>query len=354
VFRLGPTGLLYVPKASAPRPRDCPGGTEWRAYDALGLPFPSPELVNSAASLFEQAPPWAAAGARTGTEPESGRFRVTVARGVVRLAWTNPVRREKATQRAVEHHKADVDDWQIRIKDLLAAACRLDAPAVVAVAQCKLGRIAPGRSGRRVTQWSRKSRTAMCRTFAELDYTPLVDNDRVPAMITLTYPGDWEAVAPDGASVKRHMVLWRKRFHREYGESARYIWKLEFQPRGAPHVHLWMAPPTRRGRSGQPFQDWLSHAWTNVVAHPDPSERARHLHAGTAVDVLNAGYGPATPSGWRFISPSTHHQTLSETRNTSTSFPNCGANPAKDRAGSGACSASNTRQQPSKSKRTHT
>jgi hypothetical protein len=82
------------------------------------------------------------------------------------------------------------------------------------------------------------------------------------------------------------MVLWRKRFHREYGESARYVWKLEFQRRGAPHVHLWMAPRSR-GRSGQPFRVWLSHAWTDVVAHPDPSERARHLLAGTAADVLN-------------------------------------------------------------------
>jgi hypothetical protein len=56
-------------------------------------------------------------------------------------------------------------------------------------------------------------------------------------------PGGWESVAPDGASVKGHMMLWRKRFQREWGEPARYIWKLEFQRRGAPHIHLWMAPP---------------------------------------------------------------------------------------------------------------
>jgi hypothetical protein len=35
-----------------------------------------------------------------------------------------------------------------------------------------------------------------CRTFAELDDTPLVEGGRVPAMVTLTYPGDWESVAP--------------------------------------------------------------------------------------------------------------------------------------------------------------
>ncbi len=127
----------------------------------------------------------------------------------------------------------------------------------------------------------------MCRTFAELDYSPLIDSGRIPAMITLTYPGDWEVVAPDGASVKRHMVMWRKRFQREYGEPARYIWKLEFQRRGAPHIHLWMAPPMSPGRSGRSFSQWLSEAWAQVVDHPDPVQKARHRLAGTAIDVRN-------------------------------------------------------------------
>ncbi|GLD45296.1 hypothetical protein Mkiyose1665_57960 [Mycobacterium kiyosense] len=90
----------------------------------------------------------------------------------------------------------------------------------------------------------------MCRTFAELDYTPLVESGRVPAMVTLTYPGEWESVAPDGASVKRHMVLWRKRFQREWGEPARYLWKLEFQRRGAPHITYGWLPRTALAGQG--------------------------------------------------------------------------------------------------------
>jgi hypothetical protein len=125
----------------------------------------------------------------------------------------------------------------------------------------------------------------MCRTFAELDYSPLVESGRVPAMVTLTYPGHWEVVAPDGASVKRHMILWRKRFQREYGEPARYIWKLEFQRRGAPHIHLWMAPPISPGRSCRGFAHWLSETWAQIVDHPDPVQKARHRLAGTAIDV---------------------------------------------------------------------
>jgi hypothetical protein len=204
------------------------------AADALGLRFPSPDLVASAAALFEPAQPWAHGRDRLGVEPESGRFRITVGPGVVRLSWKNPVRAENASERAVKRHRLDVANEIYRVK----ADREISDP--------------PGRA---ISEWSRKSRSAMCRTFAELDYTPLVESRRAPAMVTLTYPGDWETVAPDGVSVKRHMMLWRKRFQREYGEPARYIWKLEFQRRGAPHVHLWMAPPTGTGRSGRSFRE---------------------------------------------------------------------------------------------------
>ena len=62
--------------------------------------------------------------------------------------------------------------------------------------------------------------------------------------------GDWEIVAPDGASVKRHMVLWRNSSQREYSEPARYIWKLEFQRRGAPHILLCGPEQARLGAFG--------------------------------------------------------------------------------------------------------
>ena len=236
------------------------------AADALGLQFPSPDLVASAAALFEPAEPWAHGRDRLGVEPESGRFRITIGPGVVRLGWTNPLRADKACERVINRHRLDVATEVDRIK---------------------AGHDMPDPPGRAITAWSRKSRAAMCRTFAELDYTPLVECGRVPAMVTMTYPGDWETVAPDGASVKRHMVLWRKRFQREWGEPARYIWKLEFQRRGAPHIHLWMAPPHAVGRSGRAFRDWLSQEWADIVDHPDPEQRARHLLAGTAIDILN-------------------------------------------------------------------
>jgi hypothetical protein len=48
-------------------------------------------MVAAAAALFEPADPWACGPDRRGIEPESGRFRITIGPGVVRLSWTNPV-----------------------------------------------------------------------------------------------------------------------------------------------------------------------------------------------------------------------------------------------------------------------
>ncbi|SHU93089.1 Uncharacterised protein [Mycobacteroides abscessus subsp. abscessus] len=280
-------GLVICAKNVRTPTAEIPGEREWRAADALDMRFPSPEMVASAAALFDRALPWATDRGRLGSEPESGRFRITVSPGVIRLGWTNPVRKEKASQRAAQRHHLDVVDWQHRVNDLLAKASRLDAQAVVTVSRRSLTDIAPDRIERVITAWSRKSRSAMCRTFAELDYTPLIESGRIPAMVTLTYPGEWESVAPDGASVKRHMVLWRKRFHREYGGPARYIWKLEFQRRGAPHIHLWMAPPLSPGKTGQPFATWLSETWADIVNHSDAEQKLRHRIAGTAIDILS-------------------------------------------------------------------
>lgn len=260
---------------------------ELRAIDALGLRFPSPEMVTAAAALFEPAPPWSCGAASRGVEPESGRFRISIGPGVVRLGWTNPVRAEKAAERAVGHHQRDVDDAKFHVRNDLEHEADHGDQAVGSLTRRSPTEDDRCSTGGVITEWSRKSRSSMCRTFAELDYTPLMESGRVPAMVTLTYPRDWEIAAPDGASVKRHMVLWRKRFQREYGEPARYIWKLEFQRRGAPHIHLWMAPPISPGRSGRSFAQWLSETWAQVVDHPDPEQKVRHRLAGTAIDVRN-------------------------------------------------------------------
>lgn len=146
-----------------------------------------------------------------------------------------------------------------------------------------------------VTAWTRRSRSRMVLALASLDYGPLLALG-TPAMVTLTLPGDWQAVAPTGKAFKKILKAWFQRLERAYGkEAARLLWKLEFQARGAPHVHTFMVPPTATALckcevcdqvDGTPlrFKDWLSHSWADVVAHPDPEERARHRAAGTGID----------------------------------------------------------------------
>lgn len=246
-------------------------------------------------------------------EPESGRFRITVGPGVVRLGWTSPARAEKASERAVKRHRVDVAAEEDRIKT---------------------GRDRSNPSDRTITEWSRKSRAAMCRTFAELDYTPLVECGRVPAMVTLTYPGDWEAVAPHGASVKRHMALWRKRFQREWGEPARYIWKLEFQRRGAPHIHLWMAPRIRSADQGANSETGCHRNGRKSSAIQIRSN-ARATWPLARGSTSSTDYVPAIPSAWRFTSPSTRRRINWAIRNISTLSPKPGGGRATGRVAFG-------------------
>jgi len=122
--------------------------------------------------------------------------------------------------------------------------------------------------------------------FAALDWSPVVELDRqagrVPAMVTLTYPGAWEVVAPDGKTAKRHVQAFLLRYRRAWGEPIVGAWKFEFQRRGAPHFHIFMVPPhgKARGRgvgAGLTFRHWLGVVWPAVVNHPDPVEYMKHM-----------------------------------------------------------------------------
>ncbi|MBE5429214.1 hypothetical protein E3G47_000780 [Mycobacteroides abscessus] len=270
--------VIYAKSRRETAPATKPQVSHVPDLPVVGLRFPSPELVTSAAAMFPGLEVEPAAWAR--------RFRVEIAPGAVRLLTQSGAvastidAGSRSGERRQSRDRARVDDdvhgeRVDQIGSALGGATVVES--TMTPSDC---------AGRSITEWSRKSRSAMCRAFAQLDYTPIIASGRVPAMVTLTYPGEWLTVAPSGRSVKRHMDLWRKQFEREFGEKARYIWKLEFQRRGAPHIHLWTAPPSRSGRSGLSFRAWCSRSWAAVVAHPDPAQRARHELAGTAVDVL--------------------------------------------------------------------
>ena len=72
----------------------------------------------------------------------------------------------------------------------------------------------------------------MVSSIAELDSAPMLAQPGRMGMVTLTYPGDWQAVAPDGETVKKHLQAFFRRLERDFGVKVICIWKLEFQSRG--------------------------------------------------------------------------------------------------------------------------
>jgi len=125
----------------------------------------------------------------------------------------------------------------------------------------------------------------MVRAVAELDYSDWIGGDL--AMVTLTLPGQWLDVAPDGKTFKGFTRKFMMRWRRAIGPW-RCLWKLEFQRRGAPHMHLLMRVPAMVGE--QKFQDWFGQTWADCVGasktvdsldkNGEPSsEYTRHLAA---------------------------------------------------------------------------
>jgi len=105
-------------------------------------------------------------------------------------------------------------------------------------------------------------------------------------MITLTYPRDFPS---DGIKVKRDLRAFLD-FCRRDLEHPFYLWWLEFQLRGAPHIHLlldWPFPRTRQDRSAICFR--VSATWYRIVGSGDP----KHLAAGTRTERLRSAEGGA-------------------------------------------------------------
>lgn len=146
-----------------------------------------------------------------------------------------------------------------------------------------------GRSGKPITGWSTQSRINMFNVLPSLDYGPMFDAPGRPAMVTLTLPGEgWEKLVPDLPTLKKMLDRFQLEYSRAWGSRPVAVWKMEFQRRGAPHVHLFMVIPTghARGRGARrDFPNWLSITWAKIVGAPQGSvARMNHELAGTAVD----------------------------------------------------------------------
>jgi len=124
-----------------------------------------------------------------------------------------------------------------------------------------------------VTEFTSDSRARLAFVAANTDVC-------FKTMVTLTYP----AIYPtDGKKVKTHLRAFLQWSRRRWGKPS-YLWFLEFQKRGAPHIHIMLS--CTRARADVPA---VAEAWYHIVESGDH----KHLLAGTRTEAVRAQDGRA-------------------------------------------------------------
>ncbi len=142
---------------------------------------------------------------------------------------------------------------------------------------------APARSWRRgeVRPWSKGSRRRLREALHRVRWSR---HASVWGVVTLTLPGNDVPMCLDGRVTGRWRQAFMRRWERRYGKGA-YVWKREFQGRGA--VHFAVVLPLHSSIVQQPndlaeLRRWVGRAWFEVVG----SGSTAHLRAGTNVEVV--------------------------------------------------------------------
>ncbi|MFA4829203.1 MAG: hypothetical protein WC855_13345 [Thermodesulfovibrionales bacterium] len=89
-------------------------------------------------------------------------------------------------------------------------------------------------------------------------------------LIDLTYPANYPC---DGKTTKDHLNVFLQYLRRK---GIKYIWRFEFQQRGAPHYHILV--------SGFVPKEEIAERWYNIVGSGDE----RHLQAGTSINAIRS------------------------------------------------------------------
>ncbi|MEV6110852.1 hypothetical protein AB0M28_40090, partial [Streptomyces sp. NPDC051940] len=273
-------------------------GQSQDAGDWFGARFPSLDRLSLAAGSLAALPDWRG--------QEGPRFRITLGPACITVGHKDLARAERTAERAERRARMDAHDLGSYWAEYVGDRAPVDPRAPI-------------------TGWSRRSRARLFHATGELDYAPMVVGRKGPVMTTLTYPDQWLRVAPTGAAAKKHLETFYVRFERAWGVPFCGLWKEEFQRRGAVHFHLWhprpdgLAGTARRfeyeGKlaawkaakeagekglrkpywrdavgDGLPYDQWLSLVWADIVDHPDPEEKAKHLQHGAFVSEVEEGH----------------------------------------------------------------
>lgn len=249
--------------------------TDLRAPDAHR--FPTPDLVKSAAALLTRDDSQPRGGWREGPQ-----WRIEVSPGTVAVRRKDYARAERTANRNAESGPR-VGLGPVKGPFCPVGSCLHESCGALRLAEGWRSMPESNMEKRRITGWSRRSRARMVERLGTLDYGPLLAGGGPLVMLTLTYPGDWLTVAPDGEAAFKHFHAFRKRYARKWEQPLVGVWKREFQRRGAPHLHILCAVPA--GVRLADFRLWCASAWADVVDHPDPVQRMNHEAAGVGVDV---------------------------------------------------------------------
>ena len=133
--------------------------------------------------------------------------------------------------------------------------------------------------------------------LADRAWSLSAEGQKPSVMVTLTSPGNWEQVygydpetgevLEGGRILKNHMAAFRKRLHRFFERHQIFswsaLWFLEFQKRGAPHIHLMLFGCEVPESVRRQMRSWAGRAWSSIVGNPVKAEQAKHCRAGTQV-----------------------------------------------------------------------
>jgi len=126
----------------------------------------------------------------------------------------------------------------------------------------------------KIKNFSRASRNRLMMKMSKLN------RNKTPYFLTLTYPSSWPSVR----ETKIHLSSFIKRLKRRYGDDLGYIWKLEFQKRGAPHYHLFLWGINDYGSE---LMSWIADSWAEVCKMDDEN----HVKAGTSIQKIRTWKG---------------------------------------------------------------
>lgn len=135
---------------------------------------------------------------------------------------------------------------------------------------CSRAPVYPCRSEITLFSWRSRKRLAFVASNTDIVFT---------SMLTLTYPRQFPN---DGDDVKRNLKAFREALRRKH-PGVSLLWFLEFQRRGAPHIHILI----RGVRVYKAMQQWVSKTWYRICGTGD----TRHLRAGTRLERIRKPNG---------------------------------------------------------------